>query len=93
MLGLRFGSVSVPSPIVAVALVIVVASLFASARAIATATLISRSVSEPCPGVELEIFGSSSARLALLAHPPIAMVASRQVGYRLSGRQQCDGFD
>ena len=69
-------SVSVPAPIVAVALVIVAASLATSARAMATARVNCPSVSDPCRGVVLE--GSPSARLVLLAHPLIAMVATRQ---------------
>ena len=74
--GPTFVSVSVPAPIVAVALVIVAASLATSARAIATATVNCPSVREPCLGVELE--ASSRARCALLAHPLIAIVATRQ---------------
>jgi hypothetical protein len=65
-----------PAPIVAVALVIVAASLATSARAIATATLNSQSVSEPCAGVELE--GSPRPRFALLAQPLTAIAESRQ---------------
>jgi hypothetical protein len=76
--GPTFGSITVPSPTVAVALVTVAAYFAISARATATATLNCPSVSEPCAGAELELPGSSSTRLALLAHPPSAIAASTQ---------------
>jgi len=73
--GPAFGSVTVPSPTVAVALVTVAAYFSISARATATATLNSPSVRDPCPGVELELLDSWGA---LLVQPPTAIAMSRQ---------------
>src|SRR5450631_250892 len=76
--GPAFGSVTVPTPTVAVALVTVASYFCVSARATATATLNSRSVRDPWSGVELELLGSLSTRLPLLAHPATTSAARKQ---------------